>query len=107
MSDDDYDLQDDSDEEELDDSKDKLSADDSSDDEVDDTDDADDVSPEDLVAAAASTHSSLDAHNKVRNAMQAEIEAFLAKGGKIQKIEDNVMADPPKKPTSNYGSRPI
>lgn len=103
MSDDDYDLQDDNEEEEeLDVSKGKADIDTD-----DDAEEADDVSPDDLVAAAASTHSSLDAHNKLRNAMQDEIEAFLAKGGKIQQIEDNVMADPPKKPTSNYGSRPI
>lgn len=97
MSDDDYDLQDVSDSEELDEeldkSTDKLSM--------------DDASSTDLVDTAISTHASLDAHNKVRSTMQAEIDAFLAKGGKIQQIEDNVMADPPKKPTSNYGSRPI
>ena len=62
-------------------------------------------SAEDLVAAAASA--SLAARNKVRQSMQADIEAFLAKGGKIQTIDDNVMADPPRKPTSSYGSRPI
>ncbi|QQD22619.1 hypothetical protein GJQ54_12930 [Oceanospirillaceae bacterium ASx5O] len=62
-------------------------------------------SVEDLVAAAASA--SLAARNKVRESMQAEIEAFLARGGKIQTIDDNVMADPPRKPTSSYGSRPI
>ena len=27
--------------------------------------------------------------------------------GKISSIEPNVMADPPRKPESNYGSRPI
>ena len=53
-------------------------------------------SVEDLVAAAASA--SLAARNKVRESMQAEIEAFLARGGKIQTIDDNVMADPPRKP---------
>jgi len=62
-------------------------------------------SVEELVAAAASA--SLAARNKVRESMQAEIEAFLARGGKIQTIDDNVMADPPRKPTSSYGSRPI
>lgn len=87
------------------------------DEEVDVVDDGDDeavgnneedegVTADDL-AAAASAHSSLAARNKVRDAMQAEIEAFLAKGGKIQQIDDNVMSDPPRKPVSNYGSRPI
>lgn len=42
-----------------------------------------------------------------RDQVAAEIEAFLAQGGGITKIEDNLRADPPKKPESNYGSRPI
>lgn len=62
---------------------------------------------EDLAAAAASTNSSLAARNKVRESMAADVEAFLARGGQIQQIDDNVMSDPPRKPTSNYGSRPI
>lgn len=98
MADDDLDLQDES----LDDDDTEL---------TDDTEAGDseeeEISAEDLAAAAASAHSSLAARNKVRESMQAEIEAFLAKGGKIQQIEDNVMADPPRKPVSNYGSRPI
>lgn len=69
--------------------------------------DEEEISAEDLAAAAASAHSSLAARNKMRESMQADIEAFLAKGGKIQQIEDNIMADPPRKPVSNYGSRPI
>lgn len=103
MSDDDYDLDDDNieDEEELDEGGKAIGSDAVAD------DDADDTSAEDLAAAAASAHSSLAARNKVREAMQSEIDAFLAKGGKIQQVDDNVMADPPKKPTSNYGSRPI
>lgn len=62
---------------------------------------------EDLAAAAASAHSSLAARNKVREEMAAEVEAFLARGGQIQQVDDNVMADPPRKPQSSYGSRPI
>lgn len=42
-----------------------------------------------------------------RDQVAAEIEAFLARGGGITTIDDNVRADPPKKPESNYGSRPI
>ncbi len=106
MSDDDYDLDDDNleEDEDLDTDAKKLSNDSVED---VDTEEVDDVSPDDLAAAAASAHSSLAARNKVRESMQSEIEAFLAKGGKIQQVGDNVMADPPKKPTSNYGSRPI
>lgn len=44
---------------------------------------------------------------KQRDEMSKEIEEFLARGGKIAHIEPNVTADPPKKPDSDYGSRPI
>ncbi len=39
--------------------------------------------------------------------LQNQIEEFLAGGGKIDEIEANITADPPQKPSSNYGSRPI
>lgn len=106
MSDDDFELDDDNIEEddELGEGGSKLSNDAIPD---VDAEDVDDVSADDLAAAAASAHSSLAARNKIRESMQSEIEAFLAKGGKIQQVGDNVMSDPPKKPTSNYGSRPI
>jgi len=42
-----------------------------------------------------------------RDQLQADIEKFLKKGGKVQPIDPHVTADPPKKPESNYGSRPI
>ncbi|MEO0444400.1 MAG: hypothetical protein AAFZ92_11805 [Pseudomonadota bacterium] len=42
-----------------------------------------------------------------RDEISQQIEAFLAAGGKIDYVEPNVLADPPKKPTSNYGSQPI
>lgn len=47
------------------------------------------------------------AHNQTRADLAADVEAFLARGGQIQQIDDNVMADPPRKPQSSYGSRPI
>ena len=50
---------------------------------------------------------SATAHKQSRDEMAAEVEAYLAKGGEIEVIEPNVMADPPRKPQSNYGSRPI
>lgn len=67
----------------------------------------DEISAEELAAAAASAHSGLAARNKLRESMQAEIDAFLAKGGKIQQIEDNALGDPPRKPVSTYGNGPI
>jgi hypothetical protein len=42
-----------------------------------------------------------------RSEVANEVEAFLAQGGGITAVEDNFRADPPKKPESNYGSRPI
>ena len=50
---------------------------------------------------------SIASRKKLRNKMDSDVEAFLKKGGTITKVEPNVMADPPRKPTSNYGSRPI
>jgi len=50
---------------------------------------------------------SIASRKKLRNKMDADVEAFLRGGGQISEIEDNVMADPPRKPQSNYGSRPI
>lgn len=42
-----------------------------------------------------------------RDEMERQIAEFLARGGKISQIEPNVTADPPRKPDSDYGSRPI
>jgi len=50
---------------------------------------------------------SIASRKKLRNKMDSDVEAFLKAGGKINEVEPNVMADPPRKPTSNYGSRPI
>ncbi len=50
---------------------------------------------------------SLASRKKLRSKMDNEVENFLNSGGAIDEIEANVMADPPRKPTSNYGSRPI
>jgi hypothetical protein len=62
-------------------------------------------------AAAADADSAdertVASRQKLREEMAAEIEAFLARGGKIAQIEPNVTADPPRKPDSDYGSRPI
>lgn len=44
---------------------------------------------------------------RLRDQLSADIEAYLAKGGKIDQVDDNVSADPPKRPESNYGQRPI
>lgn len=92
---------------EMDEQLDEDSELDSNNDSNSDSDNDDDSKDDDLAAAADISHSSLEARNKVRESMAAEVEAFLARGGQIQQIDDNVMADPPRKPQTNYGSRPI
>lgn len=52
-------------------------------------------------------HRSIASRQKLRNQVDDQVAAFLSEGGAINEIEANVMADPPRKPTSNYGSRPI
>lgn len=47
------------------------------------------------------------ARQKIRDELANDIEAFLARGGKIAQIDPNVTADPPKKPESDYRNRPI
>ena len=42
-----------------------------------------------------------------RRRLQEEVEAFLQKGGRIEEVAPNVVADPPKRPESNYGGQPI
>lgn len=50
---------------------------------------------------------SLSKKERERQALQAQMEAFLSHGGTISHVEPNVLADPPKKPQSNYGGQPI
>ena len=50
---------------------------------------------------------SVEAKQKERDALARAMEEFLSRGGKVQEVEANVVADPPKKPDSKYGSRPF
>lgn len=50
---------------------------------------------------------SIEAKQRERDALERAMAEFLARGGKVQEVEPNVVADPPKKPDSKYGSRPI
>lgn len=43
----------------------------------------------------------------LRRQLEEEMERFLARGGKVQEVPPDVTADPPQKPVSNYGSKPI
>ncbi|MDQ8037714.1 MAG: hypothetical protein REI12_09840 [Pedobacter sp.] len=58
----------------------------------------------DIDTAESLTVSSKEA---LRRQLEEEMERFLAKGGKVQEIPPDVTADPPQKPVSNYGSKPI
>ena len=42
-----------------------------------------------------------------RRQLEEEMERFLAAGGKIRQIPADESADPPKRPTSSYGYKPI
>lgn len=42
-----------------------------------------------------------------RRRLEEDMKRFLSSGGKITQVDPNVRTDPPKKPESNYGSRPI
>ncbi|MCO6055881.1 hypothetical protein NG726_04255 [Pseudomonas sp. MOB-449] len=58
-------------------------------------------------AVEAEEMPSIEAKQKDRDSLARAMEEFLARGGKVQEVEPNVVADPPKKPDSKYGSRPI
>lgn len=44
---------------------------------------------------------------RLRDQLSSDVEAYLARGGKIDQVDTNVSADPPKRPENNYGQRPI
>lgn len=44
---------------------------------------------------------------RIRNELTGQVQAFLSEGGQIREIERNLRADPPRKPTSSYGNKPI
>ena len=78
---------------------------------LDDGDDADDadsrsgrINHRDMYAAEARSVASQQA---LREQMAREVEEFLARGGRINVVEPKVQSDPPARPESNYGSRPI
>lgn len=58
----------------------------------------------DLEDAETLTVSSKEA---LRRQLEEEMQRFLAQGGRITEVPPDVTADPPQKPVSNYGSKPI
>lgn len=61
----------------------------------------------DITLGMDTVESATAAKQAEREQLNAQIESFLDSGGRISMIEANVLADPPQKPTSNYGSQPI
>jgi hypothetical protein len=49
----------------------------------------------------------VSSRQSLRDEMERQIAEFLSRGGQIKEIDPNVTADPPRKPESEYGSRPI
>lgn len=49
----------------------------------------------------------LTARARLREQLADEVAAYLANGGRINYIESNVLADPPRKPPCNYGGQPL
>lgn len=80
-------------------------------DDGDDGDDGAEVSSKSRKKKAAASEdfegASLEAKEREREMLARQIEEFMARGGKVQQIDDNVVSDPPKKPENKYGSRPI
>lgn len=50
---------------------------------------------------------SIEAKAREREMLARQMEEFMARGGKVQEVDANVVGDPPRKPDSKYGSRPI
>lgn len=50
---------------------------------------------------------SMEAKEREREMLARQMEEFLARGGEVQQVDNNTLADPPKKPEGKYGSRPI
>jgi len=102
--------QDDIESAEEDDDEDLPADDDGAEDDDDGDSDSAEVAPRGKAKKKAVTEEdlpSLEAKQSEREALAKAMEDFLARGGKVQEIDPIVVADPPKKPDSKYGSRPI
>ena len=78
---------------------------DDDDDSMELSDDGDDVAP--VRRRAVKEPESVIPRDILRAKLDADIRAFLERGGSIQKIDANVTADPPRRPESNYGQQPL
>ena len=50
---------------------------------------------------------SISSREAERRRLEEDMKRFLNGGGQITQVDANVRMDPPRKPESNYGSRPI
>lgn len=48
-----------------------------------------------------------DNRKSLREQMASEVEAYLKAGGRVQEVERGKRSDPPRKPQTQYGSKPI
>jgi hypothetical protein len=84
-------------------------------DEEDDTDDTELADSDNIVTTSSSSKAaaeviddfSIASRQRARDELDAQVAAFLARGGKIDEVPPSVTADPPKKPAPDYGGRPI
>ena len=95
-----------SEEDEIEESVDEAEAEDA-DDEVLESDEVSYAASSKAVTAEALEDFSIASRQKTRNEIEDQIAAFLARGGQIAEVAPNITADPPKKPTPDYGGRPI
>lgn len=65
------------------------------------------MSQDALLLSELSSESPQVVRENIRQKLSSDIENFLKNGGSVQRVENNVRADPPKKPSMNYGSAPI
>lgn len=66
-----------------------------------------DMSNQAIALTECSSESPRSVRENVRQQLTSDVESFLSNGGQVQTIDDNVRADPPKKPNMTYGSAPI
>lgn len=68
---------------------------------------SDDSSDDDGSDENVMSDSAIIAKEAERARIQAQIDEFLSRGGRITTVDSNVMNDPPRRPASNYGGQPI
>ena len=49
----------------------------------------------------------VNSRSRGRQQLAEDVDAYLAEGGVVTSIDPHVTADPPTKPVSQYGGRPI